>query len=408
MAYYITLGGIDYDRKLVEKAQYLANGKGDGRISVEDIQTLYRAAQDAGKITEVEERTLWYVLYNFNATQAAMNWLRKIFPDFTDGQGLEAQIEKLIRQDLQLPNLKWIIQEAEVKRQETPGAQQTFLEALKLGIEAHLYEAESSTSLRDIIYLETGSDLEDFETIKAKTREWLDEGTLYLIPLNYPSLMAEGTFTFPIPDDIWSIQEFWLFGLDIPTRTQWKFMALVRRQMYEQYFSFGYPMSDKTPTQWIENILNEQFGLAGIQWTFEPGELDRQLRLPGNLVFNAALRAAMYAFLYDDQGPESPANLAANVFEKLRRQDFASIVDFHEALDTTLKPLFREGKLRLTPLTIYETNPDDLVEINIPPNGESVLDNWIFQLNLPTLSDHVFFAIVPRSGAMDVQVYGFN
>lgn len=40
--------------------------------------------------------------------------------------------------------------------------------------------------------------------------------------------------------------------------------------------------------------------------------------------------------------------------------------------------------------------------------GESVEKNWIFLLQIPGLSDHLFWAIVPKDGKEKVYNYGFN
>ena len=60
---------------------------------------------------------------------------------------------------------------------------------------------------------------------------------------------------------------------------------------------------------------------------------------------------------------------------------------------------------------VQELNNDWLVpleDVYPPENGESVNDNWVFMLQLPTLSDHLFWAIVDRNGVKETYNYGFN
>lgn len=74
--YYISIGGINYDRKIVELADSLVAGRGDGRISMADAKKLLPLFEDEGNITQVEEMTLLYILENYKWTDAAKRWLK--------------------------------------------------------------------------------------------------------------------------------------------------------------------------------------------------------------------------------------------------------------------------------------------------------------------------------------------
>jgi uncharacterized tellurite resistance protein B-like protein len=75
MAYYKVIEGIRYDSSLLEQAEALTQGSGDGRISFEDAQQLFNEAMDGGKITRVERRTLHHIFEQFKLTDKARSWL---------------------------------------------------------------------------------------------------------------------------------------------------------------------------------------------------------------------------------------------------------------------------------------------------------------------------------------------
>lgn len=75
MSYYKSIDGVNYDKGLLEKADSLTSGRGDGRISENDAEDLWKDAMDGGKITRVERRTLEYILLNYRCTDGAIVYL---------------------------------------------------------------------------------------------------------------------------------------------------------------------------------------------------------------------------------------------------------------------------------------------------------------------------------------------
>ena len=73
--YYKQIDGEKYDKSLLDKADELIKGKGDGRISKEDMGILYEAAKDGNKITTIELKTLHYICVNYNCTHSALHYL---------------------------------------------------------------------------------------------------------------------------------------------------------------------------------------------------------------------------------------------------------------------------------------------------------------------------------------------
>ena len=62
-SYYRTINGKHYDRAMLDMADNSVNKKKDGVISLADARKIIGIASDAGKITEIEARTLNYIFY---------------------------------------------------------------------------------------------------------------------------------------------------------------------------------------------------------------------------------------------------------------------------------------------------------------------------------------------------------
>jgi hypothetical protein len=71
MAYYKTIDGKKYDGELIELAEKLTSGGGDGRISKEDAAQLLDAVKDGSSYTDIEKDTMSYIRDNFKWTEAA-------------------------------------------------------------------------------------------------------------------------------------------------------------------------------------------------------------------------------------------------------------------------------------------------------------------------------------------------
>lgn len=75
--YYTTIKGKKYDRKLIELADSVTQGKGDGRISLQDARLILHDVMDANSYTQIEKSTVQYIRKNYKFTQAADNYFRK-------------------------------------------------------------------------------------------------------------------------------------------------------------------------------------------------------------------------------------------------------------------------------------------------------------------------------------------
>lgn len=76
MGYYKIIDGKKYDGELIELANKLTAGGGDGRISMEDAKQLLEAVMDGNSYTDIEKDTMSYLRENYNWTEAADEWFR--------------------------------------------------------------------------------------------------------------------------------------------------------------------------------------------------------------------------------------------------------------------------------------------------------------------------------------------
>jgi len=79
ISYYKIIDGLNFDAALLDMADELIKGQGDGRISIDDSNKLLTKIFDGGTITKVECRTILYILKNYKLTnEASQNFLDKL------------------------------------------------------------------------------------------------------------------------------------------------------------------------------------------------------------------------------------------------------------------------------------------------------------------------------------------
>ena len=76
MSYYKEIDGKKYDGELLELAEKLVKGQGDGRISMADAEKLFAEVRDGAKYTDIEKDTVSYIRDNFKWTDEADEWFR--------------------------------------------------------------------------------------------------------------------------------------------------------------------------------------------------------------------------------------------------------------------------------------------------------------------------------------------
>src|SRR5690554_213300 len=76
MGYYKTIDGKKYDGELLELAEKLTAGAGDGRLSKDDAAQLLDGVKDGNSYTDIEKDTVAYIRDNFKWTDLADEWFR--------------------------------------------------------------------------------------------------------------------------------------------------------------------------------------------------------------------------------------------------------------------------------------------------------------------------------------------
>lgn len=76
MGYYKTIDGKKYDGDIIDLAEKLTAGRGDGRISMDDAKQLLAAVKDGDSYTDIEKDTMAYVREKFKWTDEADEWFR--------------------------------------------------------------------------------------------------------------------------------------------------------------------------------------------------------------------------------------------------------------------------------------------------------------------------------------------
>ena len=100
-SYYKKIDGKNYDRAMLEKAENSVKGKGDGRISLADARNLIKLIKDGGRITDIEKRTLAYILENYHFTDTAIKYLEKTLTEV-----LTPESEKTADKETEKPDNK--------------------------------------------------------------------------------------------------------------------------------------------------------------------------------------------------------------------------------------------------------------------------------------------------------------
>jgi len=76
MSYYKTIEGKKYDGQLIDLADKLTSGAGDGRLSQADAEKIYESVKDGDSYTDIEKDTVAYLRHNYKWTEAADDWFR--------------------------------------------------------------------------------------------------------------------------------------------------------------------------------------------------------------------------------------------------------------------------------------------------------------------------------------------
>ena len=75
MSYYKEIDGIKYDKAILDIADEQIKGRGDGRLSEDDMKLIIKSVIDRKKITKTEYLTIFYLIKNYNITDKTLDAL---------------------------------------------------------------------------------------------------------------------------------------------------------------------------------------------------------------------------------------------------------------------------------------------------------------------------------------------
>jgi len=238
MTYYKTINGKRYDRSLLEKAQELIQGQGDGRISQQDARQLFTETKDNGMITTTEVRTLRYILDHFPLTDKAHRWLWDRLKTQTP---IQRSVSSIFREVFQLEKIKWEIQDDYVDyHTRVYDGITSFPVALREMLDEFINGMESSASLRDIASTELGLDIDNNKHTTTRIREIIDQGTLYFFPTDYLDRIRRREIDFKYPPFTHRVGDYWPFGLRMPDLKDYYFIGFVSRKNWWDVYHTGY------------------------------------------------------------------------------------------------------------------------------------------------------------------------
>jgi hypothetical protein len=100
---------------------------------------------------------------------------------------------------------------------------------------------------------------------------------------------------------------------------------------------------------------------------------------------------------------------------------FLGTIGAEKAVTLAIESFLTDGSHVESPLALANSKEDLFTYLNQPTSeiqfvyvgeepehGESVNDNWIIELRIRSLSDHIFWSVVDRMGKKPTYNYGFN
>ena len=75
-SYYTVIRGKKYDRRMLELAEGLTSGRGDGRISIADAKNLLRVVKDSNSYSPTEKLTMEYIRKHYKFTKEGDEYFR--------------------------------------------------------------------------------------------------------------------------------------------------------------------------------------------------------------------------------------------------------------------------------------------------------------------------------------------
>jgi len=162
----------------------------------------------------------------------------------------------------------------------------------------------------------------------------------------------------------------------------------------------------------IERIIREKYGIASMQWIIDEAEVEQQeQQFGGKVSFRKALDKLLESFLEDRDSVTGTVRQSVQEVHQLYPDTFPSRRAWSEALDRQLRVYLEDAYIFLVRYGASLQEGDEETReftYELPPGGESLEENWILGMGMPTFSDHIFWGIVDRSGKKSAFHYEFN
>lgn len=136
----------------------------------------------------------------------------------------------------------------------------------------------------------------------------------------------------------------------------------------------------------------DSVGFPKMTLSFPQRDIDEQIALDGSVCIQEAIARGLESWLTDASEPESPLSLVID------------LVGDESAARAALRDFLNRPSTNFALVPLVWSRESGTYR---PERGESVETNWVMFMAARDLSDHLFWAIVPRDGSA-VTNYGFN
>ncbi len=379
MSYYKIIGGIRYERSLLETADaFVETGE---QISLREIQILFSNAMDRGFMTETERRTLIYITKMYKLSEKATEWIEAQL-GINEPAVIEETIQKVIRGQWGLGQLRVEIAAADVQAYQSASTR-SFESVLYGAIDAYLNRNHNQLGFSMVAKRRDASIPVDLNPT-ARLKSILDEGILYLIPMD---TALHDSLPYDLPEKL-DFDNFWNFALLVEEFEPLVFHAFVLRNQQSQH-SVG-NFSRKADIGRVVVAAIAQFAqFPEINHNIDPAEVSRQLPIIPGQNFGNALFAALDSGIYNRESSFSFGDaVGAEVWSA-------------PTLDIT--PQMREyaaaGTLHLIPLDYRAQTNAGTAAFPVPEQLGFWLDGeWIFGLEMSSKTDFRAILSAPRDG----------
>jgi hypothetical protein len=388
MAYYKTINGLRYDRALLEEAQRMTKGQGDGRVSLEDMKGLYTLALEGGELTEIEKRTLLYIRDHFNATRKAGEWLDEQELPLS---GLDETVRKVVQKVFGMQKLQVELDAGEVDRQLQLQGDLSFEEAIGnvLKLLSNPADYRGFISPWDFFDSSLVSNTKNEDPVQIGLAN-MEEAVLYLVPLDAPDQQKKGDFTRELPGDRRSPEDYWIFGLEIPRFPKFRFFAFLRRKgRYGSYakafLSRQLPLEER-----VALVVNGYLGVKGLHWSIDPEEVDRQATFDNAVSFEDVLYWTISLGLTNEES-------SVSFYDHIIQEVWINPEDPDLSIEFFLQEYLRNGRLYLLPADYEEQVRKGTLDFPYSPYYSGDYDDfWYFGLKFPGKSDVNYQLIMSR------------